>query len=199
MRTNKRIERLNDLLGSELGRNPYGEPIFRWQYSEDLFWPTKKSTEYKKVGSLWVPVAVMVKTRMTKRLRQWVLTLWVPPEDLPQWENLFPGAPYPARGFHITTNADIPEGDEPNLQDTERLIGGLRYQASGRPPGQVYRDFIEAEIEDEVSREKVIRDAVRDSFTAFLNPKPGARGGDTSAQTGIGESPVLKDKEIVNA
>jgi len=198
MRTNKRIERLNDLLGSELGRNPYGEPIFRWQYSEDLFWPTKKSTEYKETGALWLPVAVMTKERMTNKRHQWLLARWFPPEDLPEWENLFPGAPYPARGYYIHTNAAIPEGDEPNIQDTERLIGGLRHQMSRRA-ADVCQSFIDAEVKDEVSREKVIRDAVRDSFTAFLNPKPGARGGDTSAQTGIGESPVLKDKEIVNA
>ena len=33
------LAHLNNLLASRLGRNPYGEGIFRWEWSEDLFWP----------------------------------------------------------------------------------------------------------------------------------------------------------------
>ena len=30
---------LNHLLGTELGFNLYGAPIFSWRWSEDCFWP----------------------------------------------------------------------------------------------------------------------------------------------------------------
>ncbi len=33
------VAKLNDLLARALGRNPYGEGMFRWEWSEDLFWP----------------------------------------------------------------------------------------------------------------------------------------------------------------
>lgn len=32
------IRKLNELLGQELGRNPYGEPVFSWRWSEKCLW-----------------------------------------------------------------------------------------------------------------------------------------------------------------
>lgn len=102
----KLIANLNDLLGRELGRNPYSEPVFRWEWSDDLFWPATKTgrkiredkwIEVPIIGGpkwiedeLWATEPVNIgeikeeyaKTRQTRLRETWLITKWLSPEDL---------------------------------------------------------------------------------------------------------------------
>jgi hypothetical protein len=88
---------LNELLARSLGTNPYGEGLFRWERSEDLFWPEfptgRKTTKMVEVpiigGGVDLAETVVPEYRsepMCPKLdRQWVVTLWYPPESLDNW------------------------------------------------------------------------------------------------------------------
>lgn len=95
----KLITRLNDLLGRELGRNPYGEPVFRWDWSDDLFWPAQatgrkiKVTKPINIPLIGDPISTLVeyveeiqaeyqKMRQTRLRETWLITKWLSPEDL---------------------------------------------------------------------------------------------------------------------
>ncbi len=223
---NKNIADLNELLARSLGRTPYGEGIFEWRFSEDLFWPefptgqmVSKRIAIPLIGSAECPICRGEKAvsgehengtfftrcercegsgiitedyteisvpeyrreKMAPNLdKQWVMTIWMKAEELPQWQSMFPGAPYPARGTRIHTNASLPSypggPTTPNLEDTERFIKLMRFQRS--------HTLKEAEIgiDDErkandAAVQKEIEDEIRDSFPAFMNLEPGKRGG----------------------
>lgn len=94
MTTPKIVNTLNALLASELGRNPYGEPVFRWAWSEDLLWPetptgkmTTKPVEIPIIGGGTETHQMLVpeykRRRMSFKLQnQWVVTRWLSPEML---------------------------------------------------------------------------------------------------------------------
>ena len=88
---------LNELLGQELGRTPWGSPIFRWEWSEDLFWPHAATGRKLKVQKeVAIPligggtetciqedlVDEMARARMMRDRNVWVVTKWFSPEDL---------------------------------------------------------------------------------------------------------------------
>lgn len=54
------LNRLNEILGAELGRRPDGKPIFAWGWSESLFWPAF-ATGRKVLKKIEVPLLAPVK------------------------------------------------------------------------------------------------------------------------------------------
>lgn len=91
------IRQLNEYLGRELGRRPNGSPIFRWEWSENLFWPafaTGRTTQVQKVvdlpliggGAERVNVTEVVpEYRRERQVRQsdtWYVTKWLSAEHL---------------------------------------------------------------------------------------------------------------------
>ena len=53
----KLVDDLNKIFGERLGLNRYGEPVFKWEWTEDLFWPaykTDKTVEEKLDSGLWI-------------------------------------------------------------------------------------------------------------------------------------------------
>jgi len=88
------VKALNDLLAQEMGRNIYGEPIFRWEWSETLFWPATATgrlvdtpvTGYLIGGGIdkiMVPKPEYKRSRMCINHRnQWVVTKWLNPAEL---------------------------------------------------------------------------------------------------------------------
>lgn len=88
---------LNELLGRELGRNEYGESVFSWRWSEDLFWPaTKTGRMITTEQEIMIPIVgggeeLTVGQEVTpeyKRDRQtrerdcWMVAKWMTPEEL---------------------------------------------------------------------------------------------------------------------
>lgn len=222
------VAQLNKLLERELGTNPYGEAIFRWEFSEDLYWPefatgrmVEKPVKIPIIGGsveceecrgkgeklVWdddeswyeqctkcdkgriygtemtasISVPEYRKEKMAPNLdRQWVVTVWTPPESLPQWQAMFPGAPYPARGHRIHTNASLPSYPggprEPNLSDTQRFIELLHFQRS-----HTHREAEHAIDDERTARDKSVQKEIEDEILsdmpAFMNIDPGKRGG----------------------
>lgn len=194
-----KVSKLNALLGRELGTNPYGEPVFRWDWSEDLWWPsfwTGRYIEKQSPGGLYYSEREYKKQRMSLKLKnQWVITRWLAPEALQDWQQNFPGADYPSRGYRIHTDWANKPFHSPTLQDTEILIGLLREQMSGMSAKARYADMEREMDREEEKRQRTLEDAIENEFTAGLNPYPGKRGAFVSWQTGVGDSPVVKEKK----
>lgn len=103
------------------------------------------------------------------------------------WNRQFPGAPFPARGWRVPTDAYLPNKDDenfaaspfghttPHLQDTEHFIRQIRFQTS-RPFAEVEQDMIAQNVAAEKRIDTQFMDDCRDAFPAFLNPKAGSRG-----------------------
>lgn len=103
------------------------------------------------------------------------------------WNRQFPGAPFPARGWRVPTDAYLPNQDDenfaaspfghttPHRKDTEHFIRQVRFQTS-RPFAEVEQDMIAQDIAAEKRIDTQFMDDCRDAFPAFLNPKQGARG-----------------------
>jgi hypothetical protein len=190
------ITELNTLLGQELGLNPRGEPIFKWEWSEDLFWPayaTGQMTVRPIPGSVLVaPQPEYIRDRQAHNLKdQWVITKWISPQQLVnhwRWHEKFPGAGVPSEGYRLKTDWYNKPGVQPTLDDTRCCIWALRKQmptgynpanpdAHGISEGQRLRREMEEEMDQrDASVQREINDEVLDSFGAFLNPAPGKRG-----------------------
>lgn len=150
------------------------------------------------------------KERQVRRMDTWYMTKWLSPEHLifgwfgshrnePEnglvpgedalrrtWEERFPGADFPSRGWRIATDVFLPRdeflpervGDPrvPNLADTHYFIHLVK--------GQAERKFSDVELgqEAEQDRERArvdaeVGDEIRDLLPAFANASPGKRGG----------------------
>lgn len=105
------------------------------------------------------------------------------------WNRLNPGAPFPARGWRIPTDAYLPAGPhdenwttspyghtEPHEQDTRHFIRKVKYQTS-RSFDAVLQDMLDREDAKNTREELAIGEECRDAFPAFLNPDIGKRGG----------------------
>jgi hypothetical protein len=91
------LDRLNNLLGQELGRRPDGHPIFAWKNSDDLFWPAFKTGRFKtetrpvelpiiggrtEIAHMQIQVPEYARDRQLRARNTWVVTKWLSPEDL---------------------------------------------------------------------------------------------------------------------
>ena len=90
----KEVAALNEILGRELGRNPYGSPIFSWRWSESCYWPATRTgrtvntlVQVPIIGSAGFESVQHVvpeykPERQTKRHNTWYICKWCSPEDL---------------------------------------------------------------------------------------------------------------------
>lgn len=102
------------------------------------------------------------------------------------WNRQFRGAPFPAKGWRVPTDAFLPNKEDPdfaaspfghqtpNRQDTDRFIKMVRFQTS-RSFAEVERDMTESSIAAENLVSAEFGEVCRDAFPAFLNPKAGSR------------------------
>jgi hypothetical protein len=214
---------LNELLGRELGRNPYGEPVFVWKWGPDMFWPNhatgRQIAVTKKVkipilggGGEAQEYEITELTPEYRRDRQtredkWLISKWLGPEELisggsgglgrgyvpgakpsheklaEAWDARFKGAAFPSHGWRIPTSATLPRSPDsdmaPNLADTEWFIACIKQQTA--PTAQNHVLGIESSMEkrDEAGAAQIGEEA-RETWPAFLNINPGARGNDIS-------------------
>lgn len=176
--------KLNALLGRELGwvRNT-DEPVFKWEWSEDLWWPaffTGRRVERTSPGGIVYFEKEYKREHQSRKLKkQWVITRWFPPEALTQWKSTFPGADYPADGYRIFTDWANPPEMLPALADTEDCIRCVK-EATSMTYAARLADM-EADVErTEKSKVSEVSAMVRNEFTAFLNEAPGRRGNSIS-------------------
>lgn len=149
-----------------------------------------------------IPTPEYSRSKQKKHLhRQWVVCKWLSPSELagltrgvhigqdamPQfypedvikerWERIFPGSEYPSRGVHFATDYYNKTGVEPGLDDTKFLIHQLREQMSGMSEQARLADMQDDHWNKIERTRKRTEDIAEECFTAFLNPKSGARGG----------------------
>lgn len=217
----KTLDKLNLLLGQELGRNPFGSSIFKWKLSEDLRWPAYATGRKVKkahlvlvplldgTGSEMVDIGVAepeyVQDRQTIQQNTWFVTKWLSAWDLirggnPQkgqhsnqnpitpelqtlWNQRFPGASFPFRGWRVPTSAFLPRSEggqrEPNLPDTQDFITEIKRQNS------LSGEAVLAEMLDQMDSKDALAirpmlDELENEYPALLNPTPGKRGGSHS-------------------
>lgn len=128
------VQKLNRRLGAELGFAPSGEPLYMFQWTEDLFWPLyktgskvlqKQTYEVPLLGTngqtqkveenKWIPE--YEKARMTHLYYdQWIVTAWLPPEGLKEW---------------VHQNNDDPEMDKAALSQWASNFEGADYPRTG--------------------------------------------------------------------
>jgi hypothetical protein len=187
------VAELNEILGRELGRNPRGEPLFKWEWTEDLVWPA--SSTGRKVANNKdysvpiigtgveeeVTVAVVEPEykprRMTDKYHdQWIITAWCKPEELDGWHHIFPGSDYPVGGYRIHTNVAMKKGIDPGYDETQLFIHAVRDQ---RKAG-FYQSLEDSEAREREKRREVTRDMIGEEIPAFLNFNPGKRGNHVS-------------------
>jgi len=172
----KLIKEHNDLLRRELGTNPSGDALYRWERAGELTYLRDEGKyDYKADPNtgLVVPEKILKPMKMCPHLddKQWVLMFWTP--NTPAHWFQFGKSMY---GF---SNVDLDLGVCPwtyhrGLTFTDHIIGSLKEQRK-----KTYADFIaesEARIEykekQQIARNK---DMIADAFTAYYNV-PGKRG-----------------------
>lgn len=187
------IEKLNELLGQEIGRTPLGDPLYKWEWSDDLLWPayatgrnTTRNAPAPIIGSDEVENVPMTvpeykSDRQTIKRGIWMVTKWFSTAELlaMNWTQQFPQAEYPSRGWRIFTDWYNAPGVLPSLNDTRILIYALRDQL-GLTEKQLGDEMA---VEDEKRRkeaERPVDDCILDCVPAFVNGRPGKRGGHVS-------------------
>ncbi len=184
------VKQLNKRLGEALGWSPYdNEPIFAWVFSEELLWPATPTgrmiqrrvevplilTPDTESVPLYAPEYV-AKKQCAKLDHQWLIAKWCAPDALPMWQQNFPGAHYPARGYRIHTNADLAPHCVPTLEDTEAFIAIINEQRSMSFNERLLDMETDLDKKDK-SVKNEIYDEVRDLVPAFANYQPGKKGG----------------------
>jgi hypothetical protein len=119
-----KLEQLNTILAQELGRNPYGAPVFCWKWSNDLFWPTAETGRMVKREIVVPLIGQPGKTDKTTILEKefkprpmtvlhrncFIVCRWLPPAAL------------------VGLRLDIKIGDEPDEVDIPRELIVSRWQ-----------------------------------------------------------------------
>ena len=147
--------------------------------------------------------------RRDRQVREdkWLISKWLSPEELilggsqglgrgyasgakpasevviGVWKERFPGADFPSSGWRVATSATLPRSPDseitPNLPDTEWFIACVRAQTAPTAEEIVRGIHASMDAKDEKDA-KLIGEEAAETWPAFLNIKPGARGGDIS-------------------
>ena len=202
----RELNRLNDRLGEELGRNIKGEPKYSWRWSEDLFHEMRIPNQWEYQGDprtgLIQAIPVYKKRRMAWHLdKQWVLCLRCDPLAESEWRARFGDRVlWPKNGYYFPLNVELEPGVQPDMQTTMCAIGLFRDQAK-KTRVDLEDEAAKSEEYRERSNRNRIRDQLIDRCTAFANV-PGDRGGHVELQIGkdsaMASSDVFETTESIN-
>lgn len=186
MPTTNEINRYNALLGRELGRNPAGEPIYQWKYSEHemrrkvLFGDDNKPVmTYVQRGDLFVPEPQIFSEKAWPWLdHQWVIAKWNA-MDYAAWVAQFGQMlEYPARGYFCPTNAALEKTEYPEsmLQATEDFIREMKRERE-KTLADLMGESIAGIDYQEKCNDAIIDGTLEECTPAFGNTFPGKRSG----------------------
>lgn len=177
MQTNE-LARLNRILGDSLGRNPQGDPIYKWIWSRDLTFPMRSGTKTTTQGGLVIfDHDYTMEPQVSDEC--WLLAKWCAPCSPSEWLGTFGGeVGFPSNGLYYTTDVMLKAGVEPNEAVTYDCIGKVKHLRN-----LTVSQILEAQ-KDKMSRSEKrsddrVADFIADKATAFGNV-PGKRGGATS-------------------
>jgi hypothetical protein len=180
----REIERLNDRLGSDLGRNPFGEPVYRWGYSESMFHDMIVAGEFDMVDT---PSGLVVCEPAVERRKlcptldhQWVIVKWCDAGSEEAWRAQFGSRLlWPRRGYVVPTNMCLAPGEVPDFTVTVEVIGKVRAERQKSYFDYVNESQSEMERTERKDHERLV-DMIANECTAFGNIKPGSRSGGVS-------------------
>lgn len=111
------LKRENDKLRIAHGEEG-GFASYQWQFSENLFFPFRKGTEWdyqaNEAGILIAVPVFELKKMVPWCHRQWILCRFVPPPSETRWKNQFGSkVDYPRNGYYAPTNVELDSGISP--------------------------------------------------------------------------------------
>jgi hypothetical protein len=175
--TTSQLTQLNNRLARDLGRNPYGGGLLAWRDSETLTHPMRVPG-YKFVTS---PAGLEVATPLYEVRKmnpafdhQWVVCKWEAPIPAAAWHAAFgTDMEWPNHGEYYPTNVALPQGVEPTMEWTERVIAAERERRT-----KTLADH-EAAIQSGMDRDERRAsnrrfDIIEDAMPAFMN-LPGSK------------------------
>lgn len=172
MNLHRRINKLNDLIGRELGRTPFGQPIYRWDYSENLYhWMRADGYDYEAEPSgLLVARPRYERRRLALHLHdQWVICMWEAPMPEDQWRTEHGyKLEWPKQGEYYPTNVDLDPGMEPNETFTDVFIGCVKEQRKKRLI-DFYEEAERAADARENAGDSELDAFLRDAMPAFVH------------------------------
>jgi hypothetical protein len=138
----REVSRMNELMGSELGRNPFGEPVYAWKWSEDLLHPMavveESDTGVRPVldyiadpesGLIVASQRFVLRKECLTLQDQWVLCKWIAPMDPVEWRKTFGHSlEWDSRGSYAPISASG-SGNYASLNPGERPTDAITWQA----------------------------------------------------------------------
>lgn len=181
MNLERTVRRLNERLGSELGRNERNEPVYSWMWSEDskLMHPMRVPGEYDYKASPMgiieaLPVYNVRKLCLTANA-QWVLVHWIPSPSEDEWRSIFGyWLEWPKGGQYYPTNVALDPGVEPDDTITQVAIDCIK-QTLAKSAAQVERETAEALDRQEAAEKNRTYEEIRDACTTY-DHVPGTKG-----------------------
>lgn len=173
------IEPLNDLLGDRLGRNPLGEPLYKWFHSDSWFHFMKTDTTPVRHGAVFLVEPTFEPRKMVTAVDTWILGHWHQPEPRHEWERKYgTGLLWPREGYYSPTNVQMQRGEFPSIHTTEEVITGIRRHRE-KTFADFYQDGEDILAHREAAEKSKRYDIIDDAVTAFGND-PGKRNGSVS-------------------
>lgn len=174
--TKLELARLNRILGDSLGRNPQGDPIYKWIWSRELTFPLRsKEKTVERNGIIVFEPSYEWEPQVAGDC--WLLAKWLMPEgSYDSWLTSFGSeVPFPAHGLYYVTDVMLKPGLEPNEAITYDCIGKVKH-LRGLTLSEVV-DAQQAKMDrNDKASETRLEDFIADKATAFGNV-PGKRGG----------------------
>ena len=177
---------MNERIGASLGRNPHGEPLYKWVHSEDFWHWMRDITGYKQVTQ---PSGLIVMEPIYKRRKMmphyhdvWIIAHWHEADNEVSWRIKYGAdALWPREGYWTPVDAWAEQGQLPTETMTDKFIELVKIrrsmtQADIAKEGQDIQDRIDRHAESE--QDAAFADAVP-AFAAL----PGSRSSSTSYPT----------------
>jgi hypothetical protein len=168
------VRRLNDRLGADLGRNPKGQPLYRWMYSEDeaLLHPMRVPGEYDfkadpETGIILAHPVYKLRKLCVNLDKQWVLCHWMPSPSEDEWRRQFGyWLEWPKGGMYYPTNVDLDPGVVPCERINLAAITSIR-QHRLKSPVDAAIEARDAINERERKEKADLFDEIRNDCTTY--------------------------------
>lgn len=182
--TNKNLNRLNNMLGRELGRNVRGESRYQWAWAPDLRWQMFTDRyDYKAdpESGLIIPQPVYEERLLCPDLgQQWVMVLWQEPTSESEWRMMFGNRlEWPRSGTYIPCTARsgyvcLDSGIDPDERITQVFIDQVRIELNKRYVDRI-QESERAQEKKERETDRILQDRIDDLVGPFMSV-PGKRG-----------------------
>lgn len=211
----KPVQKLNERIGDCLGRNPHGDPLYRWIHSEGYFHWMRDISGYeerlvKVKGGAWVKFKgkrykgfismepVYRERKMMPHFEDvWLIQHWHEAESEASWRIKYGSdALWPRMGYWTPVNAWAERGQLPTESLTDKIIEIVRKRRA-MTAQEIYREG-ERELEAIDRHVDNTRAAIIDDACTAFGAIPGSRSGGVSIpMPGVDYSaPFQKSGEI---